>query len=90
MRPLSLALWLALEDDVARHKAEITRQFAEARARLLPEPAPEPVWECPAAWSQWNQLAAVQEPMLRDALAVFGWTPQSAAGLNRQFWPWQG
>jgi hypothetical protein len=36
-RALPLNQWLALEDDVARHKAEIAQGFAEARERLLPD-----------------------------------------------------
>lgn len=39
-KALPLKLWLELEDDVARHRAEIAQAFAEARARLLPEPGP--------------------------------------------------
>ncbi len=41
-RALPLSQWLALEDDVARHKAEISQAFAEARSRLLPEPPERP------------------------------------------------
>lgn len=41
MRPLPLKHWLAIEEDVARHKAAVAQNFAEARARLLPEPDPE-------------------------------------------------
>jgi hypothetical protein len=40
MKPLLLKHWLAIEEDVARHKAEIAQGFAEARERLLPEPVP--------------------------------------------------
>jgi hypothetical protein len=36
MKPLPLKHWLAIEKDVARHKAEIAQAFAEARTRLLP------------------------------------------------------
>lgn len=42
-KALPLKLWLALEDDVQRHKAEIAAQFAQARARLLPVAHPLPM-----------------------------------------------
>lgn len=50
-KALPLKLWLELEDSVAHHKAEIARQFAEARALLLPEP-PKP------AARNWNDEQA--------------------------------
>jgi hypothetical protein len=42
MKPLPLKHWLAIEEDVARHKAEIAQGFADLRAKLLPEPPERP------------------------------------------------
>jgi hypothetical protein len=55
-KALPLSHWLALEDSVAHHKAEITRQFAEARARLLPEMPDPDTWteaEMREAYGRW-------------------------------------
>lgn len=56
-KALPLKLWLELEDDVARHRAEIAQAFAQARARLLPAPAKQndpqrsvQWWEEPILW----------------------------------------
>lgn len=49
-KPLPMKLWLALEEDVDRHKAELAQAFADARARLLPAPRPQPYSWTPQAY----------------------------------------
>jgi hypothetical protein len=43
MKPLPLKHWLAIEEDVARHKSEVAQGFAELRARLMPAASPAPM-----------------------------------------------
>jgi hypothetical protein len=43
MKPLPLKHWLAIEEDVARHKAEIAQGFADLRERLLPDAGVKPM-----------------------------------------------
>lgn len=53
MTPLPLKHWLAIEEDVARHKAEIAQGFAELRERLLPEPPARPA---PTQEDYWRAM----------------------------------
>lgn len=56
-RPLPLKLWLAIEEDVARHKVAVAQNFAEARARLVPEPPPpQRDWNAEHARWQMQQM----------------------------------
>lgn len=70
-RALPLSQWLALEDDVARHKAEIAQAFAEARERLLPPdppPRPQPTqadyWRLIGIGLQAQQQSAYYQAMM--------------------------
>jgi hypothetical protein len=66
MKPLPLKHWLAIEEDVARHKAEIAQGFAEAREKLLPEPparpkpTPSDFWRGMLTIDQQRNLARLQ------------------------------
>lgn len=67
-RPLPLKHWLAIEEDVARHKAEIAQAFADARARLLPEQLERPnpsvadFWRGMLNAEQQRNLAMLRAP----------------------------
>jgi len=63
-KALPLKLWLELEDDVARHQAELAQAFAEARERLLPEP-PEPT-------RPWGPAFLMLSPAEEERRGLFG------------------
>lgn len=70
-RALPLSQWLALEDDVARHKAEIAQAFAEARERLLPPDPPQRPQPTQADYWRGVMLNAQQAAAFYGAQAAY-------------------
>lgn len=90
MKPLPLKHWLAIEEDVARHKAAVAQNFAEARARLLPVPDPEISRQCQLqemlATDLRRQLHASNAAWQAAQVGPFGSVGAMGSGLWSGLW----